>query len=70
MKRTCMYFEEGMLERLSRESEATGIRMAEIVRRRLADSYAPQPKQAYLELDLSTVPELDLEAVPFLDGIL
>lgn len=69
MKRTSMYFDECMLERLGKESDQTGIPVAEIVRRRLADSYAPQAKQAYPELDLSTVPELDLELVPFLDGI-
>ncbi len=58
-----------MLERLGKESDETGIPVAEIVRRRLADSYAPQPKQAYPELDLSTVPELNLDVVPFLDGM-
>jgi hypothetical protein len=68
-KRTSMYFEAHMLERLAKESDETGIPVAEIVRKRLADSYAPQPKQAYPELDLSTVPELDLETVPYLDGI-
>jgi hypothetical protein len=63
-----MHFEIGMLERLGKESHETGIPVAEIVRRRLANSYAPQP-EAYPELDLSTVPELDLDAIPYLDGI-
>jgi hypothetical protein len=58
-----------MLERLGKESDETGIPMAEIVRRRLADSYNPQPRQAYPEPDLSTVPELDLEIVPYRDAI-
>jgi len=71
MKRTSLYFELDMLERLAKESDATGIPVAAIVRRRLADSYAPQSKQAYLcpELDLSLVPELNLDVVPFLDGM-
>jgi len=69
LKRTSMYFEECMLARLGKESDETGIPVAEIVRRRLADSYAPQLKQAYPELDLENVPELDLETVPYLDGI-
>jgi hypothetical protein len=69
MKRTSMYFETTILERLAKESDDTGIPVAEIVRKRLADSYNPQPRQAYQELDLSTVPELDLETVPYLDGI-
>jgi hypothetical protein len=66
-----MYFEECMLERLGKESDESSIPVAQIVRRRLADSYtAPQFKQAYYpELNLENVPELDLETVPFLDGI-
>ena len=70
MKRTSMYFDEDMLEWLAKESDESGIPVAQIVRKRLADSYAPQFKQAYYpELDLSRVPELDLSTVPFLDGI-
>ena len=69
LKRTSMYFDECMLEQLAKESDETGIPVAEIVRRRLADSYAPQPKEAYPELDLESVPELNLDVVPYLDGI-
>jgi hypothetical protein len=69
LKRTSMFFEECMLERLAKESDESATPVAAIVRRRLADSYAPQLKQAYPELDLSLVPELDLDAAPFLDDI-